>query len=228
MRSLFNRQIDMLGRVAGFYRRQAQRFPSDRLAGELFAVIAALLPQLMEMAGAHEAGAGLTREGLKSKAEARAELFDCLDRINQTVRSMARVSPKIREKFQIPYSASDVNLIGKAIGIASNAETMKDAFLAHDMDPDFLDELNAAIKQFKSSIGEYNEAKGTKGNARASFERTIETAMDAAYRLDGIVCNTLRNDYPTLMEWESARRVARARTTAKPVPETTTTTTATT
>jgi len=40
----------------------------------------------------------------------------------------------------------------------------------------------------------------------------METAMDAVYRLDGIVPNKLKNNSPLLREWDTARRIASART----------------
>ena len=96
---------------------------------------------------------------------------------------------------------------------------MKDEFIAHEMDPGFIYELNVAIARLEASIVEYNNAKGAQTNATASIEQVIQKAMDAAYRLDGMVPNKLSNNYPLLKEWEAARRVASARVVSKPNPE---------
>src|SRR5688572_25856956 len=114
MRSLFNRQFDMLVRALAFGQKYTHLFPTNRLAGKLFAKIAALLPQLGEAAGSHAAGAALAEASLTSKASARAVLFECLDKISLTARAMARENPQVRNKFKTPYSVSDREVINKA------------------------------------------------------------------------------------------------------------------
>jgi hypothetical protein len=219
MTGLFNRQIDMLVRLLTFSRKQSRYFPPDRLAAKQFAVIAEQLPQLREAAGSQAANSALSRVGSASRNSARDTLFECLDPICRTARSIGRDDSKIQQAFQLPHSEADQEIINKANGILKNAETIKDAFLAHDIDPGFLEELKAAIQQFDAAIAEFGGAKMSTTSARHSIEETMDIAMDAVYKLDGIVPNTLRNDYPALKEWEIARRVARARTSARPAPE---------
>ncbi len=161
MRNLFNRQFDMLVHVLGFYKKYAHLFSPDSLAGKMFAIIATSLPQLSESAGSQAAGAALTREGTTSRGQARAVLFDCLDRISWTARAIARDNPQIRDKFIMPYSLGDREVIHKAHGFAENAESMKGVFLDHEVDPDFIEELNAAITRFEESIVEHGRARRT-------------------------------------------------------------------
>jgi hypothetical protein len=221
MTGLLNRQIDMLVRVLTFSRKQSHYFPPDRLAAKQFAVIAEQLPQLREAAGSQAANSALSRVSSASRNSARETLFECLDPICRTARAIGRGDSNIQQAFQLPYSEAGQEIINKANGILKNAETMKDAFLAHDIDPGFLEHLKAAIQQFDAAIADSGGAKLSTTGAKHSIEETMDIAMDAVYKLDGIVPNTLRNDYPTMKEWEAARRVVRARTSAKPVPETT-------
>lgn len=219
MQNLFNRQFEMLLRVRAFGEKHSDLFAPTSVASKMFAVIAAAIPELSKNAGAQAAGSALTREGVTAKAEAREALRECLYAINQTARAIGRDQPGVRAKFRLPKSASDQNLIGAARGFAQNAEPLKDVFVAHEMSADFIQELEAAIHRFDEAIREHAEKKGVRSTATASIEDAMDRAMDAVYRLVGIVPNKVRNDYPALREWELAQRVASARA-AKP-PEAT-------
>jgi hypothetical protein len=225
MRNLLNRQLDMLVRLGAFGNKYAHRFEPDGLVAKLFAIVVASIPSLSKSAGSQEAGKALSREGVITKAEAKAELLDCMAEISLAATGIGRDIPGVRSKFRMPPAIGDRALIGVAQGFLENAEKMKDQFVGHGVD---LDELRIAIDNFFESIRGREEAKGTQTNATASIDHTIEAAMDAVYRLDAILPIKLRKDYPVLKEWEGARRVARARITVKPVPETTTNTTTTT
>ena len=218
MTNLFNRQFDMLVRVLAFAKKYADVFSQSSLARKLFGIIEATLPELSKSAGLQDAGFALNREGSTSRAQARAVLFDCMDAIGLATRSMGRENPQIAAKFKMPYSLGDRGVIGRARGFVENAEAMKVDFLAYELEPDFIEQLKTAIRRFEDSIATHAEAKVTQANATASVEDTVETAMDAAYQLDGIMPNKFRKNYPVLREWESARRVARARV-SKPVSE---------
>ena len=216
MQNLFNRQIDMLSRVLAFNQRHADLFPPNSLVATLFAIIGAALPDLSKAAGSQAASIALSREGSSSRGEARAEVLDCLDAICLTARSIARVDARVGSKFKMPRSISDRDLLGVARGIAENAEPMKDEFILHEMDPSFIDELNAAISRFEESIHDHLNAKDVQTSATDLIGETLQRALDAFYRLDGIVPNKARKNPAILREWETARKVVRARVASTP------------
>ena len=216
MRNLFNRQFEMLLRLSAFGRRHADLFPPASLAGQMFEVITSTLPELSKSAGSQAAGFAVTREGSVSRAEARAVLLDCLDAISLTARAIGREQPAVRVKFQIRRSRSDQGLIDAARAFAENAAPIKDQFEAHAMDPAFIQEMEAAIRGFEEAITNHVEARGSQASATACLENVMQRAMDAAYRLDGIVPNKAKKDPVLLKEWENTRRVARARVSSKP------------
>ena len=84
------------------------------------------------------------------------------------------------------------------------------------MPPKFIEELNAAIASFEDAIKAYAEKKSIHVTATVSIESTMEKAMDALYRLDGIVPNKIKKDQALLREWDVARRVASARSPRNP------------
>ena len=95
---------------------------------------------------------------------------------------------------------------------------MKEIFVAHEMAPGFIEELRDAIGRFEAAIRKHTDKKGLRVAATASID-AMDKAMNAVYRLAGIVPNKLRKDYPTLKEWELARRVHNARVSKSPEPE---------
>ena len=84
------------------------------------------------------------------------------------------------------------------------------------MPPKFIEELNAAIASFEDAIKAYAEKKSIHVTATVSIESTMEKAMDALYRLDGIVPNKIKKDQALLREWDAARRIAGARSPRTP------------
>jgi len=211
MNNLFNRQFNMLSAVIGFSQRYSGLFPANGLAASLFAVVAMALPELHETLGVQSSSMASNRAGSSSKAEARAELLHCLDVISVTARSIARVDSSVGDKFKMPRDVSDQALIGHALGFVDNATQLKDEFLSHDMDPEFIDELKTAINRFKDAVQGHVNAKKIQTSATGNLATTLQKVLDAIYRLDGIVPNTLRKNGVSLSEWDNVRKVPRAR-----------------
>ena len=216
MKSLFNRQFDTLLRVHTFSEKHPELFSLPSLAGKMFATVANAIPALSKYAGSQEAGLALAREGVNSKAEARQNLRDCMEGIVRTARSMGREQPTIRGKFRMPRRVGNRSLIDAANGFMENLPPMKDVFVEHEMSPDFVQELQDAIDRFQAAIVDHGKKKGVHKDATLSMEKTMERAMDAVYRLAGIVPNKLKKDAVTLGEWENARRVTTARVSKPP------------
>ena len=203
MKTLFNRQYDALLRVRAFAEKHSDLFPPATLAGKMFAVIAAAIPDVTKYAGSQEAGFALARE----------------EAIVKTARSIGRDQPAVLGKFLMPRGGGDRSLINAAIGFVENAGAMKDVFVAHEMSPDFVQELQEAIYRFETAIREHQDRKGLHISATGFIEDTMEPAMDAVYRLAGIVPNKLKKNAAILREWEHARRVASGRVSKSPETE---------
>ena len=104
-----------------------------------------------------------------------------------------------------------------------NAAPLLDLFVAHELPPTFIEDLQAVIVRLENAIETHADKRGTQVAATASIEDAMETAMDTVYRLDGIVPNKIKNNPATLREWDAARRVARPHSGAKgSVPPSTT------
>jgi hypothetical protein len=219
MKNLFNRQFETLLRVRAFFEKHSELFPPTSLSGKAFDTVVAAIPELSRYMRSHAGVVALVREGVTSKAEARQELRDRLEAVTRTARSIGRKEPGVAYLFRMPREVGNHALIGAARSFLENADAMKDVFVAHEMSPDFVEELEAAIQHLEAAISDHADKKGIRSMATDAFEETMEKAMDAVYQLAGMVPNKLQKDSPALQEWELARRLARPRVSQAPEVE---------
>jgi len=217
-KSLFNRQFETVLRVRGYHRKYADLFPPETMCGKLFDLIETLTPQLSKFAGSEFASDGLIKSAVTEKAQARQVLRTCMEPIYRTARVIARHEPAILGQFEMPGLVGDLVLLKTAQGFLENAESMKDVFVANDLSPDFVEQLKAAIDRLQAAISTKDAKKGQRKNASKSMRQTMDQAMDAVYRLAGLVPNKLARNSPLLAEWEIARRVHSAPVSKAPEP----------
>jgi hypothetical protein len=121
--------------------------------------------------------------------------------------------------FRMPWDVGDQALIGAAHGILEKATATKDLFVTYEMSPNFLEELQAAIQRLETAISGHKDNNAIRSTTADSFEETMATAMDAVYRLAGVMPNKLKKDSAEFREWEDARRVVRGRAPKPSGPE---------
>ena len=201
------RRYEMLVRVRDFGIAQSALFPPASLGSEAFAAVAKAVDDLTGHAASQYSGRGAAREGAASKAAAREALRDDLEAIARTARAIALDDPGFEDKFRSPRSNGDAAVLSAARAFARDAASLRDRFLTHDMPPDFIEDLEQAIKDFELAIQETDASKGTAVAAGASIEAAMEAGLNAIRRLDAIVPNRLGDDGPTFAVWERVRRV---------------------
>jgi len=216
MRSQFNRQFTTLLRVRAFGEKHSDLFPPSSLSGKMFGIIAEAITALSNNAGSQAAGLALAREGTTAKAEARQALREWVVDISRTARSIGRDHPEILAKFRLPYDVSDRALISVARGFAQNAAPLVALFVEHELSATFVQELEGAIACFEDAIEDHADKRGLQVAATASIGDAMETAMDALYRLDGMVPNKIKKNPVLLREWDAARRIAAPRSSKSP------------
>jgi hypothetical protein len=211
MKSQYIRQLETLVRVRAFGEAHSDLFPPSSLSGKTFGVIAGAIPTLRDNAGSQAAGRSVKEEGLTLKTEAREALREWIVDISRTARAIGREHPEVASKFRLPSRIGDEALLEGARAFARNAAPLEDTFVAHELPPTFLQDLGAAIARFESVSKEQTDNRGVQIRATASLADCMDKAMDALYRLDGMVPNKIKRN-PTLEhEWEVARRLPSAR-----------------
>jgi len=139
--------------------------------------------------------------------------------ISRTARAIGREHPEVVSKFRLPVDIGDEALLETARAFARNATPLRDTFVAHEFAPTFIEELQAAIAQFEQVAKTQTETRGAQVRATASLDACMSKAMDALYRLDGMVPNKIKGNPALEREWSVARRLPSARSSKRTVEE---------
>jgi hypothetical protein len=159
-------------------------------------------------AAEHVSGRGSAREGVTSKGVARAALRKDLDAIVRTARAMSLENPGLEGKFRAPRSSGDLTMLNVARAFVRDAAPLEKDFLAFSMPEDFLVLLQQHIQEFEDAIRDRHAGTEAHVTARAALDQTMESALNALYRLDAVVPNRLHDNPTALIVWKRARRLA--------------------
>jgi hypothetical protein len=210
MNDLETRRYEMLVRVRDFGAAHTDVFPAASLGGEIFAIIASTVHELDGHATSQVSGIGAAREGSTTKAVAQAALRVDLESISRTARTLALDTLGLDDKFRCPRGAGARALLAAARAFARDAAPLAAEFVRHELPPDFLDDLNADIRNLERAMGERSSGTEAHVKATAAIDKAMEKALTALQRLDTIARNKLREEIPTLAAWDRACHVERA------------------
>jgi hypothetical protein len=204
MTELELRQYQTLVRVREFGAAHRDLFPKRSVAGKLFAAVADAADALQRHETTELAGRGGEQDGSASKAAARAALRRQVRAIVQTAR--ASEAPGLGRTFRVPLGGSDERLLSQARTFLKEAKPFVDTFVAHELPPNFLSQLKAAIEAFELAMLARASGRNQRVGARASIEAAMEAGLRAVRRLSAIVPNRLQ-DPAAVALWNGARRV---------------------
>jgi hypothetical protein len=114
--------------------------------------------------------------------------------------------PGLGGTFRPPAAGSDERLLSQARTFLKEAKPFASTFVAHELPPNFLSQLRAAIEAFEQATVERRSGRDQRVAARASIEATMEAGLRAVRRLSAIVPNRLQ-DPSAVALWNGARRV---------------------
>lgn len=204
------RTYEMFLRVGTFGAAEAAAFPATSRGAQLFATIAAAAAELADHVAAQLAGTNAVRAGSSTKATARDALRRSLERIRRTARAMAHETPGLDNKFRIPRTPTDQELVAIAKVFGADALPIKSEFIKYALPATFVDDLNAQLTDFNEALTRQNEGKEGQVTATAAIEDAVDRALAALRPLDVIVRNTFHEKPAKLAAWESAKHVERA------------------
>jgi hypothetical protein len=113
------------------------------------------------------------------------------------------------DKFQLPASPTDQNLIDSGNGFLLEAESMKKEFVELGLSATFAADLEAAVRTFEKSIQDFRDATGRRSASLRKWNETLQETLDALARFDVLVSNALENDHAALASYAIARAVRR-------------------
>ncbi len=210
------RRYEMFLRVRVHGAEHAAQFPATTLGGELLARLNTIIEGLDGHTASQSSGKRAAQEGAGSKASARAELREDLERISRTARAMALTTPGLEDKFRAPRSISDQALLAVARSFETDATPLSAEFIRRGLPLDFLDDLEADITAFETAINHKIQGTGKHVTATAAIDDAIDEGSNIVRELDPIMRNTFAEDTANLAAWLSASHVERAPKRAKP------------
>jgi hypothetical protein len=209
------RKYQMLARVRDFGAAHRDLFPRRSVAGKLFAAVATAADALQQHDSKELAGRGGEQTGAASKAAARLILRKQLSAISQTARACEEKG--LADKFRVSVSCGDDRLLAQARTFLTQAKPFVETFVAHELPSNFLRQLQGAIEAFEQARLERASGRDQRVGARARFDASMKTALDALRRLNAIVPNRL-DDPAAVALWNSARRIDSGRVKYEEVP----------
>jgi hypothetical protein len=219
MKSLDVKKYNMLVRVREYGAARADLFPPGSLGARTFGEIGDVVDRLNASATSESSGRRAARQGVVSKAAARAALRSALEAVTRTARGIAVDAPDILGKFQMPDGQNDHQLTTTARQFADDAAPLAAAFVVHGLPKSFVADLHAALATFERATSGRALGRETHVGARADIAAALDLAFETLQRLDAIVENRIGGDPSALAAWRLARNVGRtpART-AGPAP----------
>jgi hypothetical protein len=203
------RRLNMLGEVAGFRKRHNTGITAgSKLAQFLDQALAA---ETEATSGGTEqtSGDGAARAGTETKQDLYQGFLDDLRAIRRTARTVSRTVPGATEQFRLPRSISQFNILTTARAFLKDAKPLEAEFLACEMDPDFLKDLEDDIEAYDKAADSQGDGKGRKKGATRTIAEAISDGCDAVRDADPLVKNKYRNQPAVLAEWLTASHVAR-------------------
>jgi hypothetical protein len=219
-----NRRYQMFVRVQDFGVAHKSDFATGSLAKQHFTSLDGIINELEGHASAKESGFGLERQGTTTRSQARAELREDLVAINRTARAMSDDAPGTDGKFRLPRGNNDQNLIDAARAFLADATPLSSQFIAHELQADFLEDLQADIADLEAAISQQSSGGSNHVAANAAIDDAMNRGLDVVHKLDAIVKNKYASNPGARAVWLSASHSERAPRHKKPTSQPTTST----
>lgn len=218
MKDSATRRLETLIRVRQYGASHAATFPANSRGAEVLAEVDAAITELETHASAQHSGKSALSANTTLTASARAELREDLEAIRRTARAMSHATPGLEDKFRLPRSPRDQELLAAARSFAADVVSLKAEFVRRGLPADFVEDLNADVEAFAASIDGKAQKAGERVAATAAIDSAVERGVNAVRELDAIVRNTFRQDPAALAEWTSASHTERAPRAAHAAP----------
>ena len=194
-----------------FMAQHINDFVAAGAARDLFAQLQTAVTDVEHKAAEHGTGVGQARQGTRTRAEGRDDLQAGVDAIYNAARTMG-----VESQFPRPALNNDSALLQAADVYATNALPLKAQFIAHELPPDFLEDLAADKAAFQAAIADQANAVGDHISARKDLDDALDGGVDIVRKLTGIIKVKYANSGGKLAKWTAASHIERAPRRAKP------------
>lgn len=212
-------ETDAFKRVKNFGLKYTVKFPAGSVPANLFAEVAAAVPQAQGAATDQESAKTDRAQASLTKANIHPDLHDQMRDINQAAHTLADLgTPGLEAKFRMPRSGGHDALLTAARQFLKDATPLKTQFLSVNMPADFLEHLEQTITAFESAVEEQADGLGDQVKATAGLAGTTAKARKALRNLRTIVRLTFKRDPAVLAEWEVASHIESRKAHHAPAP----------
>jgi hypothetical protein len=206
----------MFLKVRDYMQERIADFPPASIGGILLAALVVIISTIAALAGEQLSAKGEFGSAGDIKGDARDALHVMLKQISGIAKSMAYTINGLENKFRLPYSRSEVNLVAAGRAFAADAVEYKPTFIEYGLPDDFIEDLTAATDAFETARTSEDTAEQDKIGSTASFAPHIGEGMIIVRRLDPIIKMKYGNDAAAMAAWTFAKHVERAPQASKP------------
>jgi len=210
MNSFNKRVYEMLVRVLAFWTTYRDLIGKDSLADQLFQQLDAACQKLAKHGTLQASGKAAVRLSAGERAAARQSLVNQLETICRTAVGMGL------KQFWMPRERSDQAFVQAGETFPERLMPLKKQFVENHLPENFIENLVAATETLNRSLKDEAFSMGKQLAATSTIDQVQSEALSTLSRLDPILENQLSGNPPVRSVWDSARRVERARLSAKP------------
>jgi hypothetical protein len=125
-----------------------------------------------------------------------------------TARMHAAEIPGIDQVLKVPgAAAAPLFQIAAAKQLREAARPYAEKFVTFGLEPDFMEQLTAAIDAADAALSGRAVKTGTHVGARAGIEKELQRGRQAVSALDRYVRKALKGNTVALAEWQAAKRI---------------------
>ena len=208
-----SRTHQMVVRARECMAQNVEDFVAGGAARQLFTQLQTKIMQVEELLAAHGRGISQAREGTRTRGETRGALQADIDAIYNAARAMG-----VENQFPRPALGNDESLLQAADVYGVNALPLKTQFIAHELPPDFLENLAADKAAFRGAIAGQTNAVGDHISAREELDDALGDAVRIVRQIDPIMKVKYANNPGKLAEWKAASHIEAPPRRAKPAP----------
>jgi hypothetical protein len=195
----------MLVRSREAFAQNVNDFSAGGVARQLFANLQVEILNIERLSAAFGSGRSEAKQVTQTINDARDNLFADLIAIREAAKVLG-----VEGKFPYPPRSNDEELVQVAGVYATSALPLKADLIAHELPPDFLEDLAADKAAFQAAMAERQNAVGDHIAARRELDDALARGVEIVRKLTSLMKVRYANNPGKLAEWAAATHIERA------------------
>jgi hypothetical protein len=201
----------MLVRSRETFAQSLTDFSASGAAHQLYGELQATITEVEQKGAAYGAGRSDAKHGTRTSSATREALLAELFAIREAAKVM-----NIEDKFPYPSRNNDEQLLQMADVYVTNALPLRAQFVAHELPPDFPQDMREAKEAFQAAIANRLNAVGDHIAAREELDDALTRGVEIVRKLTGLMKVKYADNPGKLAEWMAASHIQRPPRRAKP------------